>query len=79
MRILRPLRFITHNENLKLILTALFDSILPLIEVMIVILLIFLIFAIFGMSFMQDNFGLCNIPNYYNVSKKEVSHLFLTH
>jgi len=64
---------VSHNDNLKLILGALFDALGPLVEVMIVILLIILIFAIFGMTFLADTLGRCSSESDpYGISKQQV-------
>ena len=74
MRVIRPFRFVSHNQNLKIIFEALFDSLGPLLEVIVVILLIFLIFAIFGMSFLSDSLGRCQFSaDPYGISRLEVT------
>lgn len=50
LRILRPLRFISHNVNLKMIVTALFESLGGIANVLVVVILIWLMFAILGIS-----------------------------
>ena len=60
LRTLRPLRFISHNINMKVVVTALMESAGPIANVSIVVLLIFLMFSIFGMSLFQDRFGYCD-------------------
>lgn len=61
LRTLRPLRFISHNLNMKIVVTSLLESVGPMINVIIVVLLIFLMFSIFGMSLLQDRFGYCRL------------------
>ena len=60
LRILRPLRFISHNVNLKVIVNSLFNSIKGILNVFLVILLIYLILAIIFMDFMKDLSGYCD-------------------
>jgi hypothetical protein len=50
LRTLRPLRFVSHNINIKIVVTALMQSLGAIINVLIVIMLIWLMFAILGMS-----------------------------
>ena len=51
LRVLRPLRFINHNVNLKMVVVALLDSVSSIFNVVVVLALVFLIFAILGVSF----------------------------
>lgn len=67
LRTLRPLRFISHNLNMKIVVTALLESAGPIANVSIVVLLIFLMFSIFGMSMLQDRFGYCDYEYSYGV------------
>ena len=80
LRTLRPLRFISHNINMKIVVTALLESAGPIANVSIVVLLIFLMFSIFGMSMMQDRFGYCDYnysnPNYFHITISEVPNFF---
>jgi hypothetical protein len=50
LRTLRPLRFISHNVGLKMIVIALFESIGPIANVLIVVFLVWLMFAILGVN-----------------------------
>ena len=69
MRTLRPLRFVSHNINMKIVVTALLASTGAIANVLIVLFLVYLMFAILGISLMQEKAGFCDIPNYYNVSE----------
>ena len=64
LRVLRPLRFISHNVAMKLIVTALLESVGHIINVLFVVGMIFLIFAIVGVSFFNGGFFHCNIAEY---------------
>ena len=56
-----------------MIVVALFQSMGPLINVLIFVILIFLIFAVMGMSLLGDKLGYCsNLTNYYNISYNQV-------
>lgn len=61
LRVLRPLRFISHNVAMKLIVTALLESVGHIVNVLLVVGMIFLIFAIMGVSFFAGKFYYCNI------------------
>ncbi len=52
LRTLRPLRFVSHNINMKIVVTALMQSLGAILNVLIVIMLIWLMFSILGMSLM---------------------------
>jgi len=50
LRTLRPLRVISHNKSLRLIVTALFESVGSIVNVSVVVLVVWLMFAIFGIN-----------------------------
>jgi hypothetical protein len=56
LRALRPLRFLTHNIELKLIVNALIGSLGGIFNVLIVVAVVFLIYAIFGVSLYSGKF-----------------------
>lgn len=64
LRVLRPLRFINHNVNLKMVVVALLDSMGSIFNVVIVITVIYLIFAILGVSFFGGKLQYCSIDMY---------------
>jgi len=78
LRMLRPLRLISHNVNMKIVVTALLDSITSIFNIFIVIMLIWLMFAILGISLMKDKMGQCDVENYYHISMAEVRFLFFS-
>ena len=59
LRTIRPLRLISHNIKLKLILTSLFDSVLPIFNALFIVIIIFFIFSIVGISLFYENFHNC--------------------
>ena len=59
LRILRPLRFISHNINMKIVVNSLLKSLPGLGNVFIFIFLIWLMFAILGINFMSGKMGYC--------------------
>ena len=61
LRALRPLRFITHNLAMKLIVKALIESMGGIFNVLIVVGVVFLIFAIMGVNFFAGKFFYCTI------------------
>ena len=62
LRTLRPLRFISHNRSMKLIVTALLESVGGIVNVVIVLLLIWLMFAILAINLMKGKLNYCNLP-----------------
>jgi Ion transport protein len=56
LRILRPLRFISHNSSMKTVVTALLQSLGPIINVGIVVMVVFLMFAILGVNLFGGKF-----------------------
>jgi hypothetical protein len=69
-RTLRPLRFVSHNVNMKIVVNALLSSTSAIMNVVIVVFLVYLMFAILGMSFIRDKLGYCDVKAYFNVSKE---------
>ena len=63
LRNVRPLRFISHNAKLKVIIMSLVDSILPILNALFIVIVIFYIFSIVGISIFYDNFHSCYIIN----------------
>jgi len=53
MRILRPLRFISRNQNMKLVVIALLDSFGGIANVVIVIGLCWVMISILGINFVK--------------------------
>lgn len=60
LRALRPLRFISHNKSMRIIVNALVESFFALAGVSIVILIVWLIFAILGVSLMKGKLYTCS-------------------
>ena len=61
LRTLRPLRLISHNVKLKLILTSLFDSVWPIFNALFIVMIIFYIFSVIGISLFYENYHSCYI------------------
>jgi hypothetical protein len=64
LRTLRPLRFISHNIALKMIVVALLESVGGIFNVMIVVFVVWLIFAIMGVNSFGGKFFYCSIDMY---------------
>jgi hypothetical protein len=56
LRTLRPLRVISHNVSMKLIVSALFESVGAISNVVLVVSVVFIMFAIFGMNLFAGKF-----------------------
>ena len=71
LRVLRPLRFISHNVAMKMVVTALIESMGHIFNVLIVVAVIYLIFAIVGVNFFGGKFFYCNINMYQIETDKD--------
>ena len=69
IKILRPLRFISRNENLQILVKALLSSAGAITNVAMVIFVIYTMFAILGMSLLKGKLGYCDIDDYYGVNQ----------
>ena len=59
IRALRPLRMISRNEGLRLVVNSLFSSVPAMTNVLLVCLILLLIFAIMGVNFFKGRFYSC--------------------
>jgi hypothetical protein len=64
LRTLRPLRFLTHNVGLKMIVNALIGSVSGIVNVGLVIGVVFLMFGIFGVNLYSGKFFYCSLEPY---------------
>lgn len=64
LRVLRPLRFISTNVAMRLIVGALIESVGSIVNVLIVVAVVYLIFAIIGVSLFMGGFYYCSIMRY---------------
>ncbi len=71
LRTFRPLRFVTHNANMRMIVTALFKSLGAILNTMIVVVVIWLMFAIVGVNFFAGKFQYCTVDVYKNSYKND--------
>lgn len=61
LRTLRPLRIITRNEDMKIMVTSLMQSIAGIVNLLIIVMCVYLMFAILGMNLLQNKLNYCNI------------------
>jgi len=61
LRTLRPLRVISKNRSMKLIVSALFESAGAIANVVVVVVACWLMFGIFGMNLFAGKFYYCQI------------------
>ncbi len=71
LRTFRPLRFITHNINMRIIVTALFKSLGAIFNTLIVVVVIWLMFSIVGVNFFAGKFQYCTVDIYGNSYKSD--------
>lgn len=71
LRTLKPLRFISHNKNMKIIVNSLINSFTAILNVILVILFIWLIFGILGISILGEKMGYCSFETNYGVGIKD--------
>ena len=71
LRTFRPLRFLTHNVHMKIIVKALFKSLGALCNTMILILMMFIMFSIVGVSFFAGKFQYCTENLYVNSNRAQ--------
>lgn len=64
LRTLRPLRFISHNRSMKLVVAALLQSAGGIMNVVIVILLTWMMFGILGISLQKNKMNYCSEGSY---------------
>ena len=63
VRALRPLKLIKHNLSLKIVITALFESMPAILNVMLIIFIVWLMFAILGVSLLGGKMYNCSDPS----------------
>jgi len=68
-RALRPLRFISHNQAMKLIVNALIESVGSILNVMVVVVMVWLMFAILAVNTLAGKSFYCSIDMYKNHNK----------
>ena len=79
LRTLRPLRFISHNINLKIVVTSLLESVGAIINVLIVLILIWLMFAILAINLLKEKMSYCSgVEDIYGVSQSQCEEMGLS-
>lgn len=63
LRALRPLRILTRNLNMRIMIVALGESMAGIANVLIIVLMIFLMFGILAITLLQNKLNYCNMPN----------------
>ncbi|CAD8045308.1 unnamed protein product [Paramecium primaurelia] len=63
IRVLRPLRLIVRNEDLKMSINALFNSLSQMMNIALVCLIFFLLFGIFGVTQFKGAYYYCDIQD----------------
>jgi hypothetical protein len=72
VRTLRPLRVLSHNPNLKIVVQCLFQSFTGIMNVAVVVLMVWLMYGILGMNLIGGKLGYCQFPDarsYFNVNE----------
>ncbi len=65
LRTLRPLRFIQHNKNMRLVVSSIIESGSGLFNISIITFMLWLMFGIFGVSLMRGRLHYCLLPASY--------------
>ena len=71
LRTLRPLRVISHNVSMKLMVNSLFDSIGAIANVSVVVVAVWSMFAIFAINVFAGKMFYCDIGTYTYSTKFE--------
>ena len=71
LRMLRPLRVVSHNLQMKMIVSALLDAGGSILNVIVVILMVWIMFAIFAVNTYKGHFFYCTIDKYDNKDQYE--------
>lgn len=71
IRTLRPLRVLSHNQNLRIVVQCLIQSFTGILNVAVVVIMVWLMFAILGMNLMSGKMGFCSFTDnrsYYYIN-----------
>ncbi len=66
-RILRPLRIVSRNVEMKIIISSLAQSMCGILNVMIIIICVFIMFGILGINLLQGKLNYCNLSEHLTV------------
>lgn len=78
LRTLRPLRFISQNQNMRIVVNGLLKSMVAILNVLIVIGMVFVMFAILGNNLMGGKMKYCQVASDPDFSPYSVSELACT-
>lgn len=73
LRTLRPLRFISQNQNMRIVVNALLESMIAILNVLVVIGMVWVMFAILGSNLMKGKMASCRFDqdiSPYGISKE---------
>lgn len=73
LRTLRALRFISHNISMKIVIVSLLQSLVAILNVVLVCLIIWVMFAILGVSLFGGKLYTCSNPNILDMDTCESS------
>jgi hypothetical protein len=68
-RILRPLRIVSRNLEMKIIISSLAQSMCGILNVMIIIICVFLMFGILGINLMQGKLNYCSLTTNISIGQ----------
>lgn len=68
-RILRPLRIVSRNLEMKIIISSLGQSMCGILNVLIIILCVFLMFGILGINLLQGKLNYCSQTEYISIGQ----------
>jgi hypothetical protein len=77
-RLLRPLRVISKNENLKLSIQALVVASPAIASLLVIFLLVMFIFGIVAVNLFKGKSFYCDVQNIIGLSQKEIELLIVT-
>ena len=66
---LRPLRFVTHSNTMKIVVVALLNSVSSLVDAGLIIFVIWYMFSALGMSLLAKRMQFCESFNFYGINK----------
>jgi hypothetical protein len=78
VRLLRPIRLLSKNENLKLSMQALVVSVPPIMNLLFIVLLVYFIFAIIGVNLFKGKSYYCDTEQIIGISPNEIEKLIQT-
>ena len=71
LRTLRPLRFISHNKGMRMIVAALIHSLAGIFNVALVVMIVWMMFAILAVNLFGGKLNYCTVNTYVNHTEEE--------